>query len=132
MLIQRAGTGTLPPPGFAIPPWSVLSAQWDAIPPPTLPTVTLGPCQITMGRDDTESDDLLPQYELDVAEHEFGWDNESPERVVEVRQFRAEWRPITNGEFLTFWKGMKGSIALPPSWVEVDGEIKVSTTIRAP
>ena len=54
ILIQRAGTGMLPPPGFAVPPWKHLAAQWDAIPPPMTPYATLGPCTLTMGRDDQE------------------------------------------------------------------------------
>ena len=60
MLIQRAGTGMLPPPGFAPPPWDALAAQWDAAPAPTTPTVQLGPCTLTLGHDDQEPDDLLP------------------------------------------------------------------------
>lgn len=125
MLIQRAGTGTLPPPGFAAPSWSQLSAQWDAIPAPSTETVTLGDCDLIMGHDDLESDDLLLENEHDVANHVFGWDNESPKRVVHVKKFQVEWRPVTNGEFLAFWKKMDGKIAMPPSWVEEDGEIKV-------
>lgn len=125
MLIQRAGTGTLPPPGFAAPSRSQLSAQWDAIPAPSTETVTLGDCDLIMGHDDLESDDLLLENEHDVANHVFGWDNESPKRVVHVKKFQVEWRPVTNGEFLAFWKKMDGKIAMPPSWVEEDGEIKV-------
>ena len=44
MLIQRAATGMLPPPGFATPPWEALAAQWDAAPLPLTETVQLGPC----------------------------------------------------------------------------------------
>lgn len=121
MLIQRAGTGTLPPPGFATPPWAHLSAQWDATPPPITEAVTLGPCTLTIGHDDRESDDQLPENEHDVVGHTFGWDNESPRREVEVGKFKIEWRPVSNGEFFAFWKRMAGAIALPPSWVQ-DGE----------
>lgn len=125
MLIQRAGTGTLPPPGFASPAWSQLSAQWDAIPPPSTDSVTLGPCTLTVGHDDRESDDLLPENEHDVAEHTFGWDNESPQRQIHVGKFRIEWRPISNGDFLAFWRKMNGEIGLPPSWVQDGDELKV-------
>jgi L-histidine Nalpha-methyltransferase / hercynylcysteine S-oxide synthase len=127
MLIQRAGTGTLPPPGFSVPAWAHLSAQWDTIPSPTTPTVTLGGCTLIMGHDDRESDDLLPANEHAVLGHTFGWDNESPQRAVEVAPFRAEWRPITNEEFLVFMRKMEGKVPMPPSWVEENDEIKVRT-----
>ena len=125
MLIQRAGTGTLPPPGFTIPPWTVLAAQWDTIPAPTTPTATLGPCTVTLGHHDSEPEDVLPPFEGDVAEHKFGWDNESPQRGIQVGKFRAEWRPISNKEFFAFWRESDGHVPLPPSWVEDDGEFKV-------
>ena len=121
----------LPPPGFASPPWAALAAQWDAAPAPSTPTVTLGPCTITMGHDDQEPDDLLPELEHDVAEHEFGWDNESPARAVEVGAFRVDWRPVTNGEFEAFWRGAgKGVVAMPASWVEDKGEDGGAVQVR--
>ncbi|KAI0640552.1 C-type lectin protein [Trametes meyenii] len=128
MLIQRAGTGMLPPPGFAPPPWDALATQWDAIPPPASSTVTLGPAELVMGHDDQEPDDVLPALEHDVAGHEFGWDNESPQRVVQVGKFSVEWRPVTNGEFEAFWRGEgAGHVDMPASWVEEGGEVKVRT-----
>ncbi|KAI0751764.1 C-type lectin protein [Daedaleopsis nitida] len=119
ILIQRAGTGMLPPPGFALPPWAALAAQWDATPPPTTPTVTLGPCTLTLGHDDQEPDDVVPALAADVAAHEFGWDNESPARAVHVGAFRMSWRPVTNGEYEAFWReaGKELGLGLPPSWV---------------
>ena len=130
MLIQRAGTGMLPPPGFAQPPWETLATQWDATPAPTTPTVQLGPCTITLGHDDQEPDDLVPALAGDVTAHEFGWDNESPARAVHVGAFRAEWRPVTNGEFEAFWRGAgKGRVEMPASWAEdaESGEVRVRT-----
>ncbi|KAH9936844.1 C-type lectin protein [Epithele typhae] len=117
MLIQRAGTGMLPPPGFAPPPWETLAAQWDATPAPRTATVELGPATITLGHDDQEPDDELPALAGDVSAHEFGWDNESPARAVDVPKFRVEWRPVTNGEFLAFWRGAgAGKVDMPASW----------------
>lgn len=126
-MIQRAAAGTLPPPGFSVPPWEALSAQWDNIPAPVTSTVTLGPCDLTVGHNDTESDDLLPHLETDVLDHEFGWDNESPPRVVHVGKFKVDWRPITNGEFLDFWKSSNGKVDMPASWMMCDDEIQVRT-----
>lgn len=126
MLIQRAGTGTLPPPGFAVPHWEALAEQWDAIAPPNTPTITIGPARITLGHDDCEGDD----FSSDVAEiidgHAFGWDNESPARVVEVKQVKMEWRPVTNAEFFTFYKDSKEA-GLPANWIEDEDGIKVRT-----
>ena len=43
--------------------------------------------------------------------------------------FKAEWRPITNGEFLAFYLSQSGKIPMPPSWVQDadTNEIKVRT-----
>ncbi|TRM69215.1 C-type lectin protein [Schizophyllum amplum] len=128
MLIQRAGTGTLPPPGFTAPPWELLKAQWDATPAPATLTVALGPAEVTLGHEDAEGEDFLPAHAgQDLADHEFGWDNESPARRVSVGAFRAEWRPVTNGEFEAYWRAARGEVPMPMSWVEEDGEIKVRT-----
>ena len=64
MLIQRAGTGTLPPPGFPVPLFHKLVKQWESVPAPTEPTVSLGPAEMTLGWDDQESDDLLPELKV--------------------------------------------------------------------
>ncbi|KAL1696034.1 C-type lectin protein [Schizophyllum commune] len=135
MLIQRAGTGTLPPPGFTPPPWDLLKAQWNATLAPATPTVTLGPATITLGHDDSEGNDFALKSEGedceehhtedDIIHHEFGWDNESPARAVEVGAFRAEWRPVTNGEFEVYWRAGEGKVPMPKSWVEEDDEVKV-------
>ncbi|EIN06452.1 hypothetical protein PUNSTDRAFT_105460 [Punctularia strigosozonata HHB-11173 SS5] len=135
MLIQRAGTGTLPPPGFPSPDYDALTAEWSLIQKPSTPTITLGPAQVWLGHDDSELDDLLPSLSAlspeerrrDVDEHEFGWDNESPRRVVEVGKFMAEWRPVTNAEYMAFWKGAGQSRPMPTTWVEEDGELKIRT-----
>ncbi|KAJ6497786.1 C-type lectin protein [Mycena sanguinolenta] len=124
MLIQRAGTGTLPPTGFAVPPWDLLKLQWNATPASTTESVILGPAKLAMGHDDSEADDFSP--DLEHAEgRTYGWDNESPRRLVKVGQFRASWRPVTNNEFMVFWRA--GKAELPKSWVEEDGEAKVRT-----
>jgi formylglycine-generating enzyme required for sulfatase activity len=65
---------------------------------------------------------------VDVEEHEFGWDNEHPKREVYVDKFSIEWRPVTNGQFYNFYQGSgKGKVQLPASWVDKDGEIMVRT-----
>ena len=129
MLIQRAGTGTLPPPGFTAPPWEILMRQWSTIPPPSTQTVLVGPATLSLGHHDSEADDQNLRVVEDVKGHTFGWDNESPERHVTVGAFKAEWRPISNHEFLQFWmgEGKNLGVQMPTSWtVAEDGDIKVS------
>lgn len=126
MLIQRAGTGTLPPPGFSTPQWSLLASQWNTIPPPSSHILTLGPSTITTGHYDSEGDDADPDSQNKI-QGTFGWDNESPERTVQVQRFNIEWRPVTNGEFLRFMTGIgHGKVQAPASWVEESGDYMVS------
>lgn len=126
MLMQRAGSGTLPPPGFTVPPWEVLAEQWNFIPLPSSPAVLVGPATLVLGHQDSEAEDGLPGVAENVKGHTFGWDNESPARTVQVGAFKAEWRPVTNKEFEIFRnKQAKGVVDFPKSWVDEDGEIKV-------
>jgi L-histidine Nalpha-methyltransferase / hercynylcysteine S-oxide synthase len=132
MLLQRSGTGTIPPPGFIPPNWESLAEGWDEAPLPKESSVILGPETVTIGHDDFEEEDAKMGAE-GVGEHEYGWDNEHPKREIEVGKFRIDVRPITNGEFYEFyvgeaakvWKG-KEKVQLPASWLEKDGEIHVS------
>lgn len=126
MLLQRSGTGTLPPTGFMTPDWTSASEAWDLASLLEISTVTLGPETIVLGHDDCEADD---DSATDVASHEFGWDNEHPKKEVLVKEFRIEWRPVTNGQFYDFYKSRGGQgLQLPASWVEIDGQMHVSIT----
>ncbi|EIN13018.1 DUF323 domain-containing protein [Punctularia strigosozonata HHB-11173 SS5] len=128
MLIQRAGTGTLPPIGFTKPEWSSLQKTWGKMPQPAERTVTLGPADVVLGHDDIEAEDNDPKLATDLKGHSFGWDNESPRRTVHVNEFRIEWRPITNEEFYEFYNGPgKGKVKYPASWVKVGNETQVRT-----
>ena len=128
MLLQRAGTGTIAPTGFVRPEWNTLAKAWDVAPVPETPSVTLGPTTITMGQNDDEGVDETTLYQGD---HALGWDNEHPERKVAVGQFRIEWRPVTNGEFLEFYiNGGKSLVQFPASWVEEGGEIQACGFLR--
>ncbi|KAI6115978.1 hypothetical protein F5141DRAFT_1187370 [Pisolithus sp. B1] len=110
MLIQRAGTGALPPPGTS--------------------TVTVGPARVTLGYDDCESEDFSPDVAGIVDVHAFGWGNESLTCFEEVKQVKIERKPVTNAGFLTICKGNK-QVGLPVSWMEDTGEIKFSIAFRA-
>ena len=123
MLLQRAGTGTIPPSGFIKPDWDTLAMTWRAAAKPETASVTLGPAVVTLGHDDYEADDGTPYKEG----HEFGWDNEHPRRQVQIGKFRIDWRPITNGDFYLLYRGEgKDKVQLPASWVEIDGDMRVS------
>lgn len=125
MLLQRAGKGTMPPVGFIAPPWTSLAEHWDSALLPTSKTVTLGPTTLCLGHDDQEGFDLDAPEDLD---HEFGWDNEHPQREITVGQFKIEWRPVTNGEFYKFYLNEgRDQVDLPSSWVENGDEIQVRT-----
>ena len=127
MLLQRGGTGTIPPPDFTPPNWTSLTEIWDAAPKPNCPSVTLGPAIVSIGHDDFEADDTDPVKSLKVDGHEFGWDNESPKRNIHVEEFSIDWRPVTNGQFYDFYKnGGQEKVNLPASWVEYMGETCVS------
>jgi len=78
-----------------------------------------------MGHNDCEGDDFTPGIAGAVGGHAFGWDNESPARVVEVKPVKMEWRPVTNADFISFYKSNK-HVGLPASWVETDEGIQVS------
>lgn len=133
MLIQRAdsdGSGTLPPPGFTTPIWGELVREWESIPPPVQSSVTLGPETLVIGQDDCETDDVLPEFEHAITGHEFGWDNESPQREIQVDRFKIDRRPVTNGEFLKFWTA--GGVDTPVSWIKEDGEMKVNDASFVP
>lgn len=88
MLIQSERV--LPPSGTARPDFEALARQselravdnqWFTVPAST----------IQVGLDDPENESGDERY--------FGWDNEKPRRVVHVKAFRAQARPITNGEY---------------------------------
>ena len=128
MLIQRMhsdGMRTLPPPGFNPPLWDELFQERESIPPPVSNTVVLGPETLVVGLDDCETDDLLPELEHNIVGHEFGWDNESPRKDIQVEKFDIDFRPISNGESYEFWKQDGRDLAMPVSWVGEGGEIKV-------
>lgn len=128
MLLRTVGQGTLPPSGFTSPSWIALADSWDKAPLPPSSTVKLGPETIILGHDDYEGDD----DSKDVQNHEFGWDNEHPQRKVEVGEFKIEWRPVSNGEFYEFYKaGGSNKVAFPKGWCLVDGEVFVRVSFVA-
>ncbi|KAK2839253.1 hypothetical protein FQN49_006323 [Arthroderma sp. PD_2] len=73
--------------------------EWFEIPEQTL----------AIGLDEPEPDD--------IPSDSFGWDNEKPQRVVQVPSFIAKARPVTNGEYAKYLED--NSIGkVPASWIE--------------
>ena len=104
MLLQSDKTIT--PPGGA-PDFVVLGEQargaavpnqWISIPAST----------INVGLEDPENDDGPDRY--------FGWDNEKPQRLVDVTAFEAQARPLTNEDYARYLCHT-GQDAVPASWV---------------
>ena len=95
----------LPPPGVA-PDFVALGKQareaavpnqWISIPATTL----------TVGLDDPENDHGPDRY--------YGWDNEKPQRLVNVPPFEAQARPLTNQDYAIYLYHT-GQDATPASW----------------
>lgn len=104
MLLQSERT--LPPPG-GVPDFVALGNQtrkaavpnqWFPIPAST----------ISIGLDDPENDDGPDRY--------FGWDNEKPQRMVDVPAFEAQARPLTNEDYARYLYHT-GQDAMPASWI---------------
>jgi formylglycine-generating enzyme required for sulfatase activity len=127
MLLQSSNPGspisTIPPPDFTPPNWASLAEQWAAAPPPSTPYAEFGKTTVVLGHGDVESEDVTKESEVDG--HEFGWDNESPRREVEVQPFKIDWRPVTNGQFFEFWQTRKDTVKMPKSWIQAEGAVQV-------
>lgn len=108
MLLQS--DQTLPPPGVA-PDFAALGkqAREAAVPNRWIP---IPASTFSVGLDDPENDDGPDRY--------FGWDNEKPQRLIDVPAFEAQARPLTNEDYATYLNHT-GQDALPASWVSQRG-----------
>lgn len=107
MLLQSERV--LPPPGREVPDFEALAAearskrtenQWHTIPA----------SKVKIGLDDPENNDGPERY--------FGWDNERPSRIVAVKEFEAQSRPISNGEYARFLE-VTHQNSVPASWTTI-------------
>ncbi|KAG8701502.1 hypothetical protein FRC08_004045 [Ceratobasidium sp. 394] len=128
MLIQRAGSGTIPPPTIT-PDWETLASVWDKEVSATAGAprvVRIGPCEVTLGHDDFEAQDLSAPDGWQ-QQYEFGWDNEHPKRTTSIGAVDVSSRPITNSDYLAYLTSIGQTENIPASWVRVNGEIRVRT-----
>lgn len=117
MLAQSQDTEA---PGAA-PDWEVLKSTWTM---DTNKVIDVPARKITLGHDDPEQDD--DKSGKDWSAHEFGWDEESPSYTVDVKSFKADALPITNGEYLAFLNSTAED-KIPASWIKVDDKIMIRT-----
>ena len=130
MLLQRAGSGTIPPLDFSKPDWTSLAASWNAAPSLDQGTIILGFDTVTIGHDDDEEKDALSDNIQLPDDYEFGWDNENPKRTVQVHKFEISWKPVTNGEFYEFYLSCnKDKVEFPASWVIEDDIVQACAII---
>lgn len=110
MLLQS--DKTLPPVGVGLPDFAKLAHnakkhekanKWFQIPQQSF----------TIGLDDSD-DTFLPN-------DSFGWDNEKPQRSVQVRAFEAQARPVTNGEYARYLQANRLR-EMPASWTLVHSD----------
>lgn len=108
MLLQS--DRTLPPPGLA-PDFVALGkqARKAAVPNQWIP---IPASTINVGLEDPENDDGPDRY--------FGWDNEKPQRLVDVPAFEAQARPLTNEDYARYLY-YTGQDTVPASWVSERG-----------
>lgn len=104
MLVQS--DKTLPPEGVKRPDFEAIASEAAAN---TVANEWVGiPSRVVnLGLDDKEDGTGSEQF--------FGWDNEQPQRRVEVRSFSAASRAITNREFAEYLQANR-SDNIPASW----------------
>ncbi len=119
MLLQS--DKTRPPPGMA-PDFETMAkqARKDAVPNEW---IKVPASKITVGLNDPESDDGPDRY--------FGWDNERPQRSVNVPAFEAQARPLTNEDYARFLD-QTGRDAIPASWTTEGRSCSSSQTKGVP
>ncbi|KAH8923626.1 hypothetical protein BT69DRAFT_1262315 [Atractiella rhizophila] len=126
MIVQMAPEKINPPSSASIPDFRSLSNHWNALyrSQDLGTTETFQPSSLNFGIDDVDTRDnavLSPS-------HVYGWDNESPTRIVEVKKpFKISLLMITNGDYYDFWKQEPGR-KTPESWkVDETGNVSVKT-----
>jgi formylglycine-generating enzyme required for sulfatase activity len=128
MLVQRAGSGIVPPPTVT-PDWETLATVWDkeVLATKGAPEVVrIGPSEVTLGHDDFEAEDASAPDGW-KSHYEFGWDNEHPRRTTSIGAVDVSTRPITNGDYLAYLASIGKAENIPASWVRIDGETRVRT-----
>jgi EasF-like predicted methyltransferase len=113
----------LPPAGVSQPSWKnkpyIMTNQVlsDA------PVIEIPDGVVVLGHNDSENADFT---RLDTSSVEFGWDNEHPQRQVNVKSFSIQSRPVSNGEYYNYYR-LTSQTNMPASWCEGTDGIHVRT-----
>jgi len=83
------------------------------------------PLAVKLGHEDRESDDKFFE-DRSWDGHQFGWDCENPEQIVQVQPFKVESLPVTNADYLEYMRAT-GVVDGPASWVMVNSRWSVRT-----
>jgi formylglycine-generating enzyme required for sulfatase activity len=113
-------------------PRGIRPASWsktviETLPSAPLHNVTAG--TVNIGHDDFEG---LDEQESLLPGTEFGWDNESPMRQVDVAQFSIQSRPVTNGEYLQYLTENGLLDKIPASWMRAKDDSHFVKTVFGP
>ncbi|GAA99435.1 uncharacterized protein L969DRAFT_93896 [Mixia osmundae IAM 14324] len=121
-MLAQIGDRINAPAGFAEPDWSALAKRWDdsvtAEGDLRSSEVSFEATELEYGHDDDDSADADIDYD---AAHEFGWDNESPVRRVQVDSFSISLLPISNLEYSSFVQTQSDATLIPSSWIALPG-----------
>eukprot|EP01026_Neomeris_dumetosa_P069185 TRINITY_DN6823_c0_g1_i11.p1 TRINITY_DN6823_c0_g1~~TRINITY_DN6823_c0_g1_i11.p1 ORF type:complete len:855 (+),score=103.85 TRINITY_DN6823_c0_g1_i11:62-2626(+) len=83
---------------------------------PSSSFVKISSGSILIGHDDIEGQE--------AESHEFGWDNESPIRAIEIpSNFEIQSRPVSVGDYYQYYLNSNSKVALPASWEKCDGSL---------
>ncbi|WVN89348.1 uncharacterized protein L203_104571 [Cryptococcus depauperatus CBS 7841] len=116
------------------PVWDILVNQWAANKSENKVLEITGG-EITLGHDDVEEDDKEYPTVQDWENHEFGWDNESPKAIQQVKPFRIDSLPVTNNEYRKYlqaegiWDKLTNETA-PASWINTSTSSSPEWQIR--
>ncbi|KAK4693243.1 L-histidine Nalpha-methyltransferase / hercynylcysteine S-oxide synthase, partial [Lecanoromycetidae sp. Uapishka_2] len=115
MLLQS--DKTRPPPG-GTPDFEVLAKKASEAAVPN-DWIKVPASTINIGMNDPENDEGPDRY--------FGWDNEKPQRTINVPAFEAQARPLTNEDYALFLEQTNDQ-SIPASWMLKERETSKPTT----
>ncbi|KAJ3333222.1 hypothetical protein HDU76_010380 [Blyttiomyces sp. JEL0837] len=130
MLIQSPDV--LPPAGFMKPLYLDAKIAPRPVDPASLISVGAIPEGVVFGHEDPENDEYPSTIE-ELGSHDFGWDNERPERRSEaVKAFKLQSRSVTVYEYRRFLvsvqykKSGDGVSLVPASWNDEATHVKTA------
>ncbi|KAI9268693.1 hypothetical protein BY458DRAFT_475596 [Sporodiniella umbellata] len=112
-------------PKVSPPSWKLNSSPEEVRPLSDAPILNVPAAgTVILGCDDSEASDFDTSSKKIQP---FGWDNESPPRVIkDVQSFKIQARTVTNGEYLAYIQN-SNLATMPVSWLKENGLIYVRT-----